>query len=478
MAFGVFGLLAAVGILVASFGAASAFASVGSLYALVIFVGVALPCLIIGNYVDDLRRNAVIAQALYSIIAVGLTTYFLLNWGVAYTWTVPWFELSFNIQIGNIAVFVLATQAAFLFYMLIYWDRIAPPSGTVVVRDRRRARLIEEGLMAVPLTPSLIGSDGSALSQDEAQRVLDVRKVATTEGMAILCSNCDGATPLTKMKDDNTVDCEYCGVTLAVSSVFVPCQDHPEYLAATNCAVCGEHFCRRCLTAQDPPIDSRWKGSTVYLCKNCFEGRYRPAVTTTSLVLPIEDLFGQAGGRFSKVGGMYRRFLGAYGSAMAKVFRASLQIFSAFGRSGGGVGSGGGSSCGGGGGGSGGGGGDECCGAILVIIIIIIAIPILVGLVMLLGAIVIVPVLFYAGLIGVTIEAIRIIRKTDFVSLEQAREKGLLEGRKVEVEKTPLRNESRPWMDDRRVREIETQYERARDREREEVPADSFWRRY
>jgi hypothetical protein len=97
---------------------------------------------------------------------------------------------------------------------------------------------------------------------------------------------------------------------------------------------------------------------------------------------------------------------------------------------------------------------------------------------MLLGAVVIVPILFYAGLIGVTIEAIRIIRKTDFVSLEQAREKGLLEGRKVEVEKTPVRNESRPWMDDQRVRETERQYERVRARERKEVPADSFWRRY
>ncbi|MHA2071086.1 MAG: hypothetical protein ACW985_04810, partial [Candidatus Thorarchaeota archaeon] len=86
MAFGVFGLLAAVGVLVASLGAASAFATVGPLYALLIFVGVALPCLIIGNYVDDLRRNAVIAQAIYSIIAVGLTGYFLLNWGVAYSW--------------------------------------------------------------------------------------------------------------------------------------------------------------------------------------------------------------------------------------------------------------------------------------------------------------------------------------------------------------------------------------------------------
>jgi hypothetical protein len=475
MAFGVFGLLAAVGVLVASIGAVPAFASVGPLYALLIFVGVALPCLIIGNYVDDLRRNAVIAQALYSIIAVALTTYFLLNWGVAYSWTVPWFELSFNIQIGNVAVFVLATQAAFLLYMLISWDRIAPPPGTLVVRDLRRARLIEEGLLALPLTPSMLSSDGSELSQDEAQRILDIRKVSTPEGMAILCSNCDGATPLTMMENDNTVDCEYCGVTLAVSSVFVPCEDHSEYLAATNCAVCGDHYCRRCLTAQDPPVDKRWKGSTVYLCRNCFEGRYRPAVTTTSLVLPIEDLFGQAGGRFSKVGGMYRRFLGAYGSAMAKVFRASLEIFSVFGRSGGSVSSGGGSSCGGGGGGAaGGGGGDDCCGALLVIVIVIIAIPILVGLVMLLGAIVIVPVLFYAGLIGVTIEAIRIIRKTDFVSLEHAREKGLLEGRKVEVEKTPIRNESRPWMDERRVSE----HERARvQRLRRDTAVDSFWRK-
>ncbi|MFW9967310.1 MAG: hypothetical protein ACFFEA_09170 [Candidatus Thorarchaeota archaeon] len=476
MAFGVFGLLAAIGILVASIGAPPAFASVGPLYSLLIFIGVALPCLIIGNYVDDLRRNAAIAQVIYSIIAIALTTFFLLNWGVAYSWTVPWFEISFNIQIGNIAVFVLATQISFIFYLLIYWGRVAPPPGTVVVRDLRRARLIRAGLLAVPLAPSMLGSDGSQkLSQDEAQRILAIRKVSTPEGMAILCSNCDGATPLTKMENDNTVDCEYCGVTLAVSSVFVPCEDHSEYLAATNCAVCGDHFCRRCLTAQDPPIDKRWQGSTVYLCRKCFEGRYRPAVTTTSLVLPIEDLFSRAGGRFSKVGGMYRRFLGAYGNAMAKVFRASLEIFSIFGKSGGG-GVGNGSSCGGGSGGGGGGGGDDCCGAILVIVIIIIAIPILVGLVMLLGAIVIVPVLFYAGLIGVTIEAIRIIRKTDFISLEQAREKGLREGREVEVKETPVRNESRPWMDDRRVRE--TQREHDRFKERKEVPADSFWRRY
>jgi hypothetical protein len=174
---------------------------------------------------------------------------------------------------------------------------------------------------------------------------------------------------------------------------------------------------------------------------------------------------------------MYRRFLGGYGRAMGRVFNASMELFSVFGKSGGG---GGGSSCGGGGGsggsgcGGGGGGGDDCCGAIIVIIIIIIAIPILVGLIMLLGAIVIVPVLFYAGLIGVTIEAIRIIRKTDFISLEQAREKGLLEGREVKVEESPVRNESRPWMDDRRI----SQHERARVQSlRRDTAVDSFWRK-
>ncbi|MHA2433361.1 MAG: hypothetical protein ACXADO_09060 [Candidatus Thorarchaeota archaeon] len=446
MSFGVFGLLAAVGVLIASFVGDPIFATIGPVYAVVIFVGVALPCLVIGNYVDDLRRNAVIAQIVYSIVAIGLTGFFLYNWGVAYHWTVPWLGTSFNIAIGNVAVFVLASQSVFIVYLLVRWNRVAPPPGTVIVRDRRRARLIERGPYPSPLAPSMLAPDGEhVLTPEETKRILDVRRVTTDEGMAILCSNCGGATPLTEMEDDNTIHCAFCGVRLAVSGVFVPCENHPEYLAATSCAVCGDHFCRRCLTAQDPPVDERWQGSSVYLCRKCFEGRYRPAVTTTSLVLPIEDLFGRAGGRFSRVGKIYRRFLGAYGNSMGYVFRASLQLAGSFAKAGGK------------------GGGDDAAGIVIVIIIAIIAIPVLVGVLMLLGAIVIIPILFYAGLVGVTIEAVRIIRRTDFMSLELAREKGLVEGRPVEVKESVVREEARPWEEKVwRVQQSERESERAR----------------
>ncbi|MFX0045749.1 MAG: hypothetical protein ACFE8Z_07870 [Candidatus Hermodarchaeota archaeon] len=446
MSFGVFGLLAAIGVLVASFIGDPTFATVGPFYALIIFVGVALPCLIIGNYVDDLRRNAVIAQIIYSIVATGLTGYFLYNWGLSYHWTVPWLDTSFDIAIGNVAAFVLVSQSVFVIYLLVRWNSVAPPPGTVIVRDRRRARLIERGLYPSPLAPSMLAPDGEhVLTPEETKRILDVRRVRTEEGMAILCSNCGGATPLTEMGDDNTIDCAFCGVTLAVSSVFVPCENHPEYLAATSCAVCGNHYCRGCLTAQDPPVDERWQGSSVYLCRKCFEGRYRPAVTTTSLVLPIEDLFGKAGGRFGRVGKIYRRFLGAYGKSLGYVFRASLQLAGSFAKAGGK------------------GGGDDAAGVIIVIIIAIIAIPVLVGVLMLIGAIVIIPILFYAGLVGVTIEAVRIIRRTDFMSLELAREKVLVEGRPVEVKDSVVREEARPWEEKAwRVEESEREREMAR----------------
>ncbi|TFG07272.1 hypothetical protein EU522_00880 [Candidatus Thorarchaeota archaeon] len=311
----------------------------------------------------------------------------------------------------------------------------------------------------------MLAPDGvTPLSTDEEKRVLDVRKVTTDEGMAILCSNCGGATPLTRIEDDNTLHCDFCGVTLAVSSVFVPCKNHEEYLAATTCAVCGEHYCRKCLTAQDPPIDTRWQSSTVYLCRKCFEGRYRPAVTTASLVLPIGDLFGKAGGRISKVAQIYRRFLGGYGRAMGWVFRGALEFAGAF------------LKAGGGGLGKGGGGGDSdgCAAAIILVIIIIIAIPFLVGILMLLGAIVIIPVLFYVGLVGVTIEAVRIIRKTDFISVEIAREKGILKKKVVKLKPSVIREEARPWVDETRVWDIERN-RRDRDRRREQM--ETYWRR-
>ena len=466
MAFGIFGLLATIGLLFATF--IGAYATIGYLYSLVLFMGVALPCLLIGNYVDDLRRRAVIAQIIYSIAAVALSSFLIYVRGLSYSWTVPFLEFTFQVAIGNVAAFIAITQTLIVLYLLIKWPEVAPPQGVAVERDRSRARLIEAGLMPSPLEPGLLAPDGtSALTPEEEQRILDIRKVITEEGMAILCSNCNGATPLTKVEDDNTVHCEFCGVLLGVSSVFVPCENHEEILAATTCNVCGKHFCRQCLTVQEPPVDERWQGSAVYLCKNCFEGRYRPAVTTASLVIPIDQLFSTAGSRFSKVGQMYSSFLGAYGNGMKHLWRLPLELLASIGKSGGG------------------GGGDNCAGALILIVIIIIAIPILAGILMILGAIIIVPILFYAGLIAVTVEAAKIISGTDFVTVDNARVKSIHTHRNPKVKESKLRPSVRVWDDEFRRASIDHQRikarheEERRQRERrrqQQQKTASFWR--
>ncbi len=436
MLVGVIGVLATIGILVATFLGNIILTDTGLTYAVLIFIGIALPGLVIGNYVDDLRRTAVAAQIFYSLVAVILCGLFLLVYGVGYHWSFHWFDTVFDVYIGNLAISILGIQFAFAAYLVAKWKTVAPPRGVKIERDKVRARLIERGELPSPLTHHLLASDGQTkLSSDEGRRLLDVRKITSDEGMAILCSNCGGATPLTKVEDDNTLHCDYCGVHLAVSSVFVPCENHPEYLAATSCAVCGEHFCRRCLTAQEPPVDPRWEGSTVFLCQRCFEGRFQPAVTTASLVIPIDELFGKAGGRFAKLGELYGKFLRAYGGIMKWVLYFSLRMLQGMGKSGGRGGFKGG----------GGGSGDDAAAGILVIILIIIAIPILVGAALLLAGIVIIPLLFYIGLVGVTIEAVKIIRRTDFVSLQEAREKGIKIGKPVEKKESILRETSRTW---------------------------------
>jgi hypothetical protein len=467
MAFGVFGLLATIGLLVATY--TGIYATIGFLYSLVIFVGVALPCLVIGNYVDDLRRRAVIAQIVYSLLAVGLTSYLIYMRGLSYSWTFPWLEFTFQVAIGNVAAFIAITQTLIILYLLIKWPEVSPPPGVHVERDIARAKLLEAGLMPTPLEPEILSPDGTALSPEDEQRILDIRKVVTEEGMAVLCSNCNGATPLTKVQDNNTLNCDYCGVTLGVSSVFVPCENHENILAATTCNVCGDHFCRQCLTVQEPPVDDKWKGSAVYLCKKCFEGRYRPAVTTASLVIPIDQLFATAGGRFSKVGQMYSSFLGAYANGMKHLWRLPLELLASIGKSGGG----------------GGGGGDNCAGILLLIVIIIIAIPILAAVLMLLGAIIIIPILFYAGLIAVTYEAAKIVSGTDFVSVDNARVKAIHSHRTPKTKESKLRPSVRVWEDEfrkasldheriRRRHELErAERERRRARQRE---AASFWR--
>ncbi len=469
MAFGAVGLLATIGLIVASIvGSPELPGGIGFVYAALVFVGVAIPCLIIGNFVDDLRRNAVIAQIIYSLAAMGLAGLFLFLRGLQYIWTVPLFQIELVIAIGNLSAFIVATQAFVILYLILTWDSAVPPAGAKVIRDRGEARRYEQDLVPLPFTPAVLSSDGvTELSDDESKHVLEIRKEYTVEGMAVLCSNCGGATPLTKV-ERNRLKCDYCGVTLGVSSVFVPCENHPEYLAATTCAVCGNHFCRKCLTAQEPPVDERWAGSTIFMCRKCFEGRYRPAVTTTSFVVPIDKLFSTAGSRFSSVGRIYGRFLGAYGSVMKHLWRVPLELLASLGKSGGGS------------------GGDNCVGALIMIVIIIIAIPILAGILLLVGAIIIIPFLFYAGLIAVTFEAIKVIRKTDFQSIDTVRIQSIVEKKKQKQKQSKMRPVTRSWESDyeripseARRRQME-EHRRSEEERRKRIyedrrPAQTFW---
>jgi hypothetical protein len=437
LAFGFLGLLATIGLTLAALGGVT-----NPLYVVAVFLGVALPCLIIGNFVDDLRRWAVIAQIVYSFTAVVLTGLLLAIRGIGYTWTVPMFGFSILVAIGNVSTFIFALQSIFIAYLFVRWKDVAPPPGVYIERDRGKAKLIEEGLMPTPLEPRLLAPDGtSVLTLEETKRILEVRKMETEKGIAILCSNCGGATPLTKSRDDNTVDCEYCGVRLAVGGVYVPCENHPEFLAATSCAVCGEHFCRRCLTAQEPPVDERWESSSVHLCQRCFEGRYRPAVTTTSLVIPIDDLFEEAGSRFSRVSSIYRRFLGKYVRTMRHVLEVSVRVAGNVMRSS-----------------KGGKGSDNAIMFLIMVVIVIVAIPVAIGVLLLVGALVIIPALFYAGLFGVMVEATRILSGTDFVSLEKSREQGLKKGKRVKRKESTLRGPSRPWENPANIKSDDRKY--------------------
>ncbi|MFW9958171.1 MAG: hypothetical protein ACFFCT_08870 [Candidatus Odinarchaeota archaeon] len=469
MAFGAVGVLATIGLVVASIiGSTELPGGIGYVYAILVFVGVTLPCLVIGNFVDDLRRNAVIAQIIYSLAAMGLAGFFLFVRGLQYMWTVPLFEFEIVIAIGNLSAFIIIAQAFIVLYLALAWGSAVPPPGAKVIRDRGEARRYEEGLIPLPFTPAVLSSDGmTELSEDESKHVLEIRKEFTEEGMAVLCSNCGGATPLTKV-NRNRLQCDYCGVTLGVSSIFVPCNNHPEYLAATTCAVCGDHFCRKCLTAQEPPVDERWAGSTIFMCRKCFEGRYRPAVTTTSFVIPIDKLFSTAGSRFATVGRVYGRFLGAYGSVMKHLWRLPLELLGSLGKSGGG------------------GGGDNCVGALIMIVIIIIAIPILAGVLLLIGAIVIIPFLFYAGLIAVTFEAIKVIRKTDFQSIDSIRNQSIVEKKKPKQKQSKMRPATRSWENDyeripseARRKQMEELRQREEERRRRiyesKRQAQSFW---
>jgi hypothetical protein len=137
-------------------------------------------------------------------------------------------------------------------------------------------------------------------------------------------------------------------------------------------------------------------------------------------------LFSKAGSRFSRVGSLYGKFLGKYFRIMGYSLRIAADVLASMSKSSG--------------------HGDDNAGAlILAIIIAVVAIPVLTGIALLLGAIVIVPILFYAGLVGVAAEAVRIIRRTDFISLDQARERAVVRREPVKKKESDLRAPSRSW---------------------------------
>jgi hypothetical protein len=161
------------------------------------------------------------------------------------------------------------------------------------------------------------------------------------------------------------------------------------------------------------------------------------------LVIPIHQLFSKAGSRFSRVGSIYGRFLRSYFRIMGYSIEIAGRALAAMSSSS---------------------HGNDNAGAVIIgIIIAVVAIPVLTGIALLLGAIVIVPILFYAGLVGVTIEAVRIIRRTDFLSLDQAREKAVVRREPAKKKESELRGASRPWQDPHPTSESQ--------------PAEGFFRR-
>ena len=104
---------------------------------------------------------------------------------------------------------------------------------------------------------------------------------------------------------------------------------------------------------------------------------------------------------------------------------------------------------------------------------------------MILGAIIIIPILFYAGLIAVTVEAAKIISGTDFQSVDNARVKSIHDHRHPKVTESKLRPSVRVWEDEYRrassehrrlIAGYEAEKRERERRRREQQQSASFWR--
>jgi hypothetical protein len=100
---------------------------------------------------------------------------------------------------------------------------------------------------------------------------------------------------------------------------------------------------------------------------------------------------------------------------------------------------------------------------------------------MLVGAIILIPLLFYAGLIAVTFEAVKVIRRTDFQSLENVRLQSVVKKKQPKVKQSKVRPYTRTWEEDffaqsmqRRAEERRREDERRR-RRQQRTSSESFW---
>ena len=344
-----------------------------------------------------MKRAAFFFLIPFSLLAAGLSLFEIYYFGYDYVLVVSISSHLIHVNLGYISDIVGALNILILLYILIRWKHIVPKKGVVyhyVPRYRKEKKVNAIEAKIVHIDPSL------QLGQKETQK---------GDTLAILCPVCLGATPVPQDVESNTVKCQYCGTEIALSGVYTPCKNHPDRLAVAQCAVCGNYFCQECLTAQEPPADPKWKSEVVFLCKDCFHGRFMPAVTAAAITNPTFNVLEASKERMKHTLSLIGHFIGSYFSKMKGVIVWGFRIAGEISR-----------------------GGDFEGGLyiLLLILAIVIGIPIAISLLMLAGAIVILPILFYAGMIGVAINAIRIVRGTDFVSIEEVRRKKIMDAKK------------------------------------------------
>ncbi len=367
-------------------------------WGIIILLAAGVPSLIISQGLKLMKRAAFILLVPYSLIAAVLSAYEIYFYGYNYVIVVDVAANQIHVNLGYISVMVGVANVFIFLYIILKWKSIVPKKGVTyhyVPRYRREKKVDAISAKVVHVDPSL------KLGEKET----------SPDTLAILCPICLGATPVPEDTESNVVKCKYCGAEIALSGVYTPCKNHPDRLAVAKCSVCGNYFCQECLTAQEPPADPRWTGEMVFLCNDCFHGRYVPAVTAAAIANPSFEVLKATKNRMISSLSLIKNFIYGYFGKMKRVILWGLRLAAELAR------------------------GSDSDGLILIvlgIVAIIVGIPIAISLVTFAATLVILPILFYAGMIGVAINAIRIVRGTDFVSIEDMRLKKIKEQLKLQ----------------------------------------------